>query len=143
VTVWQWTLVGLAATAVLYAAFVGVLLVAGRRSDAAALARFIPDCVVLFRRLLGDPRLSRWRKATVAALIAYLASPIDLIPDLIPVVGLLDDAILVALVLRIVLRGAGRQLVEEHWPGPQESLSVILRLASAGGDQRAAPARHG
>lgn len=127
--VWQWTLIGLAATTAVYAAFVGALLVAGRRSDAAALARLIPDCVVLFRRLLADPRLSRWRKLPVILLIGYLAMPIDVVPDFIPVVGLLDDAILVALVLRTVLHGAGRNLVEEHWPGPQQSLRLILRLA--------------
>ena len=126
---WQWPLLGLTATAVVYAAFIGALLVAGRRSDAAALARFIPDCVVLFRRLLADPRVSRWRKLPVAALIAYLAMPLDLVPDFIPVVGVLDDAILVALVLRTVLGGAGRGLVEEHWPGPERSLRVVLRFA--------------
>lgn len=129
-TTLQWTLVGLAATAGVYAAFVAGLLAAGRRNDAMALARFIPDCVVLFRRLLADPRVSRWRKLPVAALVAYLAMPIDLIPDFIPVIGLLDDAILVGLVLRLVLAGSGRGLVEEHWPGPQRSLQVVLRLAA-------------
>lgn len=55
--------------------------------------------------------------------------PIDLIPDFIPVAGALDDAILVAFVLRTVFRGAGRALVQEHWPGPSPSLDVMLRLA--------------
>lgn len=110
-------------------AFVGFLLLRGRRSDARALAGFVPDCVVLFRRLLGDPGLSRPRKLLLVALVGYLAMPIDLIPDFIPVAGQLDDAILVALALRVVLRGAGPALVREHWPGPAASLNVMLRLA--------------
>ena len=89
-----------------------------------ALARFIPDCLVLFRRLLGDPRVPRRHKLLLALLLPYLASPIDLIPDFIPVVGFLDDAVLVVLALRLVAR---RELVEEHWPGPESSLRVVLR----------------
>jgi uncharacterized membrane protein YkvA (DUF1232 family) len=105
------------------------LLVAGRRSGARALAGFVPDCVVLFRRLLGDARVPRRRKLLLAALAGYLAMPFDLVPDFIPVAGQLDDAILVALVLRAVLRGGGTELIREHWPGPEESLAVVLRLA--------------
>jgi uncharacterized membrane protein YkvA (DUF1232 family) len=84
---------------------------------------------VLFGRLLRDPRVPRRRKLLLGALAAYLASPLDLVPDFIPVAGQLDDAILVALVLRYLLRGGEATLVEEHWPGPQESLRVLLRLA--------------
>jgi uncharacterized membrane protein YkvA (DUF1232 family) len=73
---------------------------------------------VLVRRLLGDPRVPRRHKLLLGALVAYLASPIDLVPDFIPVAGQLDDSILVALVLRAVARGCGRELLEEHWPGP-------------------------
>jgi uncharacterized membrane protein YkvA (DUF1232 family) len=73
--------------------------------------------------------VSGWRKAAIIALIAYLAMPIDLVPDFIPVAGQLDDAIIVALVLRIVLRSGGPELLEEHWPGPQRSLEVVMRLA--------------
>ena len=122
-------LLGLASAAVIYAAAVVGLIVAGRRGDAASLARFIPDCVVLFKRLLGDRRVSGWRRAAVVGLIAYLAFPIDLIPDFIPAAGQLDDAIAVALVLRIVLRSGGPALLREHWPGPPESLAVVTRLA--------------
>jgi uncharacterized membrane protein YkvA (DUF1232 family) len=131
VGVWELTLLGLAVSVVLYAAFVIGLLLAGRRADAAALARFIPDCVVLFRRLLAEKRVPPWRKVPVAALLAYLAMPIDLIPDFIPVVGLIDDAILAGLVLRLVVAGSGRELIEEHWPGPERSLQTVLRLANA------------
>ena len=104
-----------------------------RAARARAIAGFLPDCVVLFRRLLGDPRVSRGRKLAVAGLVGYLAFPFDLVPDFIPVVGLLDDALLVALVLRLVVRGAGAEAIAEHWPGPPQSLHTIMRLAGAGG----------
>jgi len=120
---------GLGIALALYALFVAVLYVAGRRSEARALVRFIPDCVVLFRRLLGDARISRRRKWLLAAVIGYLALPLDLVPDFIPVAGQLDDAIVVALALRVVLRGAGPELVREHWPGPEDTLRLILRFS--------------
>jgi len=115
----------------LYALVVLALVIAGRRSDARALAGFVPDCVVLFKRLLGDPAVPRRRKVLLALMVAYLAMPIDLIPDFIPVAGQLDDAILVGLVLRGLVRGGGPALVRRHWPGPEGSLRVILRLSGA------------
>ena len=127
----QTTLILLAACLVLYLGFVGFLLLRGRRADARAMAGFVPDCVVLFRRLLRDARVSRGRKLLLLGLVGYLVMPIDLVPDFIPVAGQLDDAILVALVLRSVLRGAGPALVREHWPGPAASLGLMLRLAGA------------
>jgi uncharacterized membrane protein YkvA (DUF1232 family) len=84
---------------------------------------------VLFRRLLADPRVPRPKKLVLTALIPYLALPFDLVPDFIPIAGYLDDAIIVAFVLRRVLRGSDRELIEQHWPGPQQSLGLILRLA--------------
>jgi uncharacterized membrane protein YkvA (DUF1232 family) len=125
----DWLLLALAVAAGVYLAFVVGLVVAGRRSDARALAGFIPDCVVLFRRLVADPQVSRWRKLLLVALIAYLAMPIDLVPDFIPVAGQLDDAIIVAFVLRTVLRAGGPALLVRHWPGPESSLAVVTRLA--------------
>jgi uncharacterized membrane protein YkvA (DUF1232 family) len=127
----EWILISGAAVLALYLLFVLGLLVAGRRSEARAVAGFVPDCVVLFKRLLQDERVSRPRKLLLAGLVAYLAMPLDLVPDFIPVAGQLDDAILVALVLRTVLRGAGPQLVREHWPGPESSLALMLRAAGA------------
>jgi uncharacterized membrane protein YkvA (DUF1232 family) len=127
----EWVLVAAASSLVAYLLFVLTLLVVGRTSDARALAGFVPDCVVLFRRLLGDERVSPGRKLLLAALVGYLMLPFDLVPDFIPVAGQLDDAILVLFVLRTVLRGAGPGLVEEHWPGPASSLALMLRLAGA------------
>jgi uncharacterized membrane protein YkvA (DUF1232 family) len=129
VSTWQWVAIGVGATALVYASFVAGLVLVGRHSDARALAGFIPDCVVLFRRLLADGRVPRWRKALVLLLIGYLALPFDLVPDFIPVAGQLDDAILVALVLRIVVRGAGPAVLREHWPGPDSSRSLVERVA--------------
>jgi len=122
-------LVSLAAFLVFYAAFVLALALAGRGSDARALARFIPDCLVFLRRLLGDERIARSRKLALLLLIGYLASPIDLVPDFVPVVGQLDDAILAALVLRFVLRGADPSLIDRQWPGPPQGARLIHRLA--------------
>ena len=90
---------------------------------------FVADCAVLFKRLAADPRVPRRQKAALVALGAYLAMPFDLVPDFIPVAGQLDDAILVALVLRRVTRAGGSRLVSEHWPGPSSSLALVLRLA--------------
>ena len=118
----------------LYALLVAALALAGRRSQARALAGFIPDCVVLLRRLLADGRVPRRRKAVLVALIGYLVLPIDLVPDFIPVAGQLDDAIVAGLALRWVLRG-DPGLIAEHWPGPPESLAVVLRAAGAGSGQ--------
>jgi uncharacterized membrane protein YkvA (DUF1232 family) len=123
-------LIALAVAVGLYAAFVAVLIAAGRRDEARALAGFIPDCLVLVKRLLGDPRVPRSRRWLLAGLALYLAMPFDLVPDFIPVAGQLDDAIVAALVLRAVLRAGGPDLVREHWPGPPRTRDLVLRLAS-------------
>lgn len=126
---WEWALAGLGITLAVYALFVVGLVVAGRRGDARAVATFIPDCLVLFQALVRDPRVPASRKALLIALVGYLSMPFDIVPDFIPVAGQLDDAIIVAFVLRSVLRAGGPQLVREHWRGPDRSLDVILRLA--------------
>jgi uncharacterized membrane protein YkvA (DUF1232 family) len=82
--------------------------------------------VVLLKRLLRDPRVPRRAKIAVALLVPYLAFPFDVVPDFIPVVGALDDAVLIALVVGYVVRRAGRQIVEEQWPGSPEALRLVL-----------------
>ena len=90
---WAWSLVALGAVLLLYAGFVALLLVVGRRENARALAGFIPDCAVLVGRLLRDSRVPRRHKLLLAGLLAYLAFPFDLVPDFIPVAGQLDDVL--------------------------------------------------
>lgn len=134
---WNWLLLSAAIVVSIYAAFIGGLVVAGRRQDARALAGFIPDCLILFRRLLSDERVPRRSKILIAGLIGYLVMPFDLVPDFIPVAGLVDDAIVVGLVLRTVLRSGGPDLVREHWPGPPASVTALLRLAYGRSDPAA------
>ncbi len=126
-----WLLLVAACVLVVCAAFLIALIVAGRWQGARGVARFIPDCIVLLRRLLGDPRVPRRHKLLLGALIGYLALPFDLVPDFIPVAGHLDDAVVVALALGVVLRCSGTELLREHWPGPETSLAVVLNLAGA------------
>ncbi len=104
------------------------MLALGRKEDARELAAFVPDCVVLFKRLLGDPRVPRRAKAALSLLVLYLAMPFDLVPDFIPVAGQLDDAILAAAVIAYVTRRAGREVVAELWPGSERGLRVVLAL---------------
>jgi uncharacterized membrane protein YkvA (DUF1232 family) len=144
VSPWYWFLASVGAALAVYVVFVITLIIVGRRDVARAVVRFVPDCVVLFRRLLADPRVPRRKKVVLAALIPYLVLPFDLVPDFIPVAGYLDDAVIVALVLRYVLRGSDRGLIEGHWPGPEPSLRLILRLSGhdidpTGPDREARP----
>jgi len=126
---WAWLLISLGVALAIYGAFLAWLVHRGRREDARALATFIPDCIVLVTRLARDPRVSRRHKLVLVALVAYLALPFDLVPDFIPVAGQLDDAIVVALLLRRFVGAGGEPLVRELWPGPEQSLAVLLRLA--------------
>jgi uncharacterized membrane protein YkvA (DUF1232 family) len=126
---WGWLLISLGVVVAVWVAFVVWLAAVGKREDARALATFIPDCVVLVTRLARDPRVPRRRKLLLVGLIGYLALPFDLVPDFIPVAGQLDDAIIVALVLRHVVRAGGEPLIRELWPGPDRSLDLLFRLA--------------
>lgn len=130
-----WLGVALGGALAAYALVVAFVVVSGRRGTAAALVRLLPDLVVLAGRLLRDPALPRRHKLLLAGLAAYLAVPVDLVPDFVPVAGQLDDVVLVALVLRLVLRGAGPELVRRHWPGPPETLALVARLAGGRGEE--------
>src|SRR5215216_2739911 len=126
---WPWGL--LLVTVAGYLAIVAALLIAGRREHARALIGLVPDCLVLVRRLLAD-RATPWRQRVwLGVLVAYLASPLDLIPDFLPVAGQLDDAVIMALALHLLLRTRGEAAIRAAWPGPESSLRVILRAAGA------------
>ncbi len=91
--------------------------------------RLLPDLLRLLRRLAADQSIPTGVRVRLALLLVYLASPIDLIPDFIPVIGYADDAIVVALVLRSVTRRAGPDALDRHWPGTPEGLHLIKQLA--------------
>jgi uncharacterized membrane protein YkvA (DUF1232 family) len=126
---WQWLVISLGVTLAVYAAFVLWLVVRGKGDDARAVATLVPDCIVLVTRLVREPRTPRRRKLLLLALLAYLALPFDFVPDFVPVAGQIDDAVVVALVLRHFVRAGGVPLIRELWPGPERSLAIILRLA--------------
>ena len=132
-SLWPWGL--LLALGALYLLFVLCLLLAGRREHARAVAGFVPDCAVMFARLARDPETSRGPKIALALLGAYLASPIDLVPDFIPIAGQLDDAILVVIALAWLVRSRGEEVIRDAWPGPESSLRVLLATTGASGDR--------
>jgi uncharacterized membrane protein YkvA (DUF1232 family) len=128
---WLPLLVSAVAVFALWAASVGGLMVAGRRADAAALARFVPDCIVLFKRLLHDAEIRRVARAVLVTATAYLVFPIDLVPDFIPIAGQLDDVLVVVLALSVIVRSSGRGTLARHWPGPTQSLTALERATGA------------
>ena len=113
----------------LYLVGIAALIGAGRREDARALAGFIPDGIVLVTRLARDGRISRPRRLFLWLVLGYLLLPIDLVPDFLPVAGQLDDAVLLGLALRLVVHGGGSEPVRQAWPGPEASLTIVLRAA--------------
>jgi uncharacterized membrane protein YkvA (DUF1232 family) len=114
-----------------------VIMIRPRRGSLGQACRLLPDVLRLVRRLAGDRNLPRGIRVRVALLLAYLALPIDLIPDVIPVIGYADDAIIVIAVLRSVVRRAGIDAVHAHWPGTDDGFSVLMRLT--GIDNRLPP----
>lgn len=137
----SWLILALVVLAVVYIALIAAIVIGSRQWDLRLIAKLVPHCAVLFKRLLADPRVSTAWKVASAVTLVYLAFPFDLVPDFIPVAGQLDDAILVALVLRGLLRSAGPRLMREHWPGPTALLVPLERFAGVapagrGGSQR-------
>jgi uncharacterized membrane protein YkvA (DUF1232 family) len=90
--------------------------------------RLLPDLVRLVRRLAGDRSLPRGVRVRLWLLLAYLLSPVDLVPDVVPVLGYADDVVVVALALRSVARRAGPDALLRHWPGERPALEVVLAL---------------
>ncbi|WP_327092586.1 YkvA family protein [Nonomuraea sp. NBC_01738] len=94
--------------------------------------RLLPDVLRLVRRLAADPSLPQGVRVRLAILLAYLALPFDLVPDFIPVLGYADDAILVMVILRSVIKHSGVAAVRRHWPGTDDGLAVLMWLVRAG-----------
>ena len=128
---WAQTLISLAAALLLaWLALVVALLMA--KPDKALLRealRLLPDVLRLLRRLASDRDLPSGVRIRLSLLLVYLAIPIDLIPDFIPVLGYADDAIIVTAVLRSVVRHAGLDAVRAHWPGTDDGFTAVCRLA--------------
>lgn len=103
-----------------------VLIALGRRTQARELATLIPNLLVLFQGLLRDPRVPRSAKLWLGFAAVWIASPIDLIPEFVPIAGPLDDAIVAALVLRHLLKRTGRDVLFEHWRGDPATLQAIV-----------------
>jgi len=108
---------------------VAALFLFGRKTTARELVSLLPNLIRLFRGLLGDERVPRSSKALLVLAGLWLASPIDLIPEFLPGIGALDDAVIAALVLRHLVKRAGPEIVRSHWQGDPRSLGVLLRLA--------------
>jgi uncharacterized membrane protein YkvA (DUF1232 family) len=123
-------LVGVAAAllASWLALVVGLLAVRPKGSLLAETVRILPDLLRLLRRLAADRTLPRGVRVRLGLLLAYLASPIDLVPDFLPVIGYADDAIVTAAVLRSVVRRAGVEPVRRHWPGSPDGFAALCRL---------------
>ena len=122
-------LIGLAITAAVYILAVAALFLVGRRTAAKEIALLLPNLLILFKGLARDARVPRGSKALLVLGAVWFASPIDLIPEFIPVLGPLDDAVVAALILRHILRTAGPDVVAEHWRGDPATLNKLLRLS--------------
>lgn len=137
----EWLIVALGVVAgfvLVWGALIAVLWWHQRRSggdvDWRAVLRLAPDVIRLVRRLAVDPAVPRATRWWLIGLLAYLLSPIDLVPDFLPVIGYADDAIVVAIALHFAIRHAGMPAIERHWPGTPEGLSSVLTLVGAAKD---------
>jgi uncharacterized membrane protein YkvA (DUF1232 family) len=128
---WWDLLIGIAAALLLaWLALLVALAVARPRGGLLRGAlRLLPDVLRLVRRLATDTTLPRGVRVRLGLLLAYLAFPINLIPDFIPVLGYADDAIIVTAVLRNVARRAGFDAVRAHWPGTDDGFAAVARLS--------------
>lgn len=121
----RWLLVGVG---LLLATWAALVVLAARLPDGSLkeLASFLPDCVTTVRRLRNDPRVPRRAKLAVGVAGLWLLSPVDLIPEFLPVIGPLDDVVVIALALRYAARRVPRDLLMEAWPGRQSVMERLL-----------------
>lgn len=133
---WELALALLGGLLVVWLALVAALYLRARRDPRMAdrgrvreALRLLPDVLRLLRRLAADPALPRGVRLRLLLLIGYLLLPVDLVPDFLPVIGYADDAVVLALALRSVVRAAGAEALDRHWPGTPDGLRVVKRLA--------------
>jgi uncharacterized membrane protein YkvA (DUF1232 family) len=124
----SWLEALLIAVGVIIASWLVLIVLAWRLPPGLArdLARFLPDCVIAARRLRRDPRVPRRAKIAVAIAALWVLSPVDLIPEFLPVIGPLDDVIVVALMLRYAARSVPREVLLEAWPGNPDLLRRLI-----------------
>lgn len=127
----RWLLIAGIALVVVWLLAALVLLWLGRKTLARELISLLPNLVRLFRGLLGDARVPRSSKALLVLGAVWLASPIDLIPEFLPGIGGIDDAIVAGLVLRHLVKRAGADVVKDHWRGDPRTIGLLLRAAGA------------
>jgi uncharacterized membrane protein YkvA (DUF1232 family) len=135
-TLWQWGLIALATVTLATMAVATTLALIKRKTR--RFARHAPQVTILCRDLIGDPRVSPFNKLILRVLVGYLELPLDLIPDFIPIIGRLDDELVVGLAIRTALRSANAELIRQHWPGPETPPKHILKRAK--GRARTIPA---
>ena len=99
-----------------------------RDTNVRELLRLVPDVLQLIRTLLADRTTPFGVRVALLALLAWLVSPIDLIPEFIPVLGPLDDAVVAVVVLRWVGRQMGREQFAQRWPGSADGFALFSRL---------------
>jgi uncharacterized membrane protein YkvA (DUF1232 family) len=131
-------LIGVGATILVVVASWAVLVLLAKRLPPGImrdLAAFIPDCVTTIRRLRNDPSVPRRAKIAVLVAGVWVASPIDLIPEFLPVIGPLDDIVVVALALRYAGRQVPREVILAAWPGDPRLLERLLGPAKASASQ--------
>ncbi len=123
---WHWWL--LIAVAFILVSWLILILLARRlpAGNLKDLATLIPACVTTARRLRKDPRVPRRVKVLVLGALLWTLSPIDLIPEFIPIIGPLDDIVVIALVLRYAARRIPREVLDEAWPGEQRLLARLI-----------------
>lgn len=130
---WEIVAAAFGGLVLVWVALVAALYWVGRKQEDPTrlkdILRLVPDVIRLFRRLAADPTLPKGVRVRLALLTGYLLLPIDLVPDFIPIVGYADDAIIVALALRSVVKAAGPEALDRHWPGTSEGLEGLKRLA--------------
>lgn len=138
---WLDLLVGLAVA--LLVAWLLLLLVLARVRPRGGMLRealrILPDVLRLLHRLASDRDLPRGLRVQLVLVLVYLALPIDVVPDFIPVLGHADDAIVVIAVLRHVVRRAGAAEVRKQWPGTEDGFVALARLTGLSYDERREP----
>jgi len=128
------TILGIGAGLLLvWAALIGLLwIVRPRDTRLGELIRLVPDLLRLVRRLVGDRSIPLGARVALVILLAWLISPIDLIPEFVPVLGPLDDVVVAVLVLRYVRRTVGLEELRERWPGTPQGFELLSRIIGSG-----------